>query len=372
MNKILSDKNINVALIHDFLTEYGGAERVLEALVRMYPKAVVYTAYVDRQRFGKGGKYLVDTKIVSSVFQKIPAFRKLISPMRVFAPLVFSRFDLDEYDLVISSTNTYFAKAVVVKNGLHICYCHTPPRYLYGYPTARNWKKSWVGRLIGEVMNFVLRQVDFAVSQKPDVLIANSKEVQARIKKFYRRDSEVVYPPVEVGSGVLKSGGDYYLVVSRLARAKRVDLAIWAAKRLKIKLKVVGTGVELESLRKIASKNVEFLGFVPDEDLWKIYAEAKAFIFSAEEEDFGMTPVEAMLMGKPVVALNQGGVKETVVDGLTGVLFEKADAGELVKAIRRFERLSFDSVQIMKHARKFSRKVFEQKMRKIVKERINA
>ena len=372
MKKNLSNKNIKVALIHDFLTEYGGAERVLEALVKMYPSAVVYTAYVDRRKFGKNGRYLTDSVIISSVFQKIIFFKKLISPMRVFAPLVFRHFNLDDFDLVISSTNTYFAKAVVVRNGLHICYCHTPPRYLYGYPTARNWKKSLVGRLIGELMNFALRQVDFSVSQKPNVMIANSKEVQARIKKFYRRDSVVVYPPVEVGDYQVKSGGSYYLVVSRLARAKRVDLAILAAKRLKIKLKVVGTGVELDSLKKIAGSDTEFLGFVPDKNLWEIYAQAKAFLFTAEEEDFGMTPVEAMLMGRPVIALNQGGVKETVVDGSTGVLFENADVDDLVRAIKRFEKMSFNIDDIQKHARKFSRKVFEAKIKKIVKERIDA
>ena len=355
-----------VALVHDFLTEYGGAERVLEALFEMYPEADIYTAYVDKKMFGVTGKYLKNAKIIPSFFQKIPFFSKLLSPMRVLSAFAFGRFDLSGYDLVISSTNAYFAKAVNF-SGVHICYCHTPPRYLYGYATARNWKKSVLGRIVGEFMNFWLRQVDFRVSQKPTVMIANSKEVQARIKKFYRRESIVVYPPIDTSKAKKPQKGEYYLVVSRLARAKRVDLAVEAAKKLNINLVIVGSGIEREFLEKNAGKNTSFLGFVPDTELWDIYSRARAFIFTAEDEDFGMTAVEAMAAGKPVIALRQGGVKESVVDGVTGVFFENPKVEDLTEAIKKFEGMKFDEAKIRAVADKFSKKKFVLNMNKITK-----
>ncbi len=358
-------KNIKVALVHDFLTEYGGAERVLETLVEMYPSAQVFTSYFDKSKFGKDGKYLTNTEIIASVFQKIPMFSKILSPMRIFAPWVFMKFDLSEYDLIISSTNTYFAKAVNF-DGVHICYCHTPPRYLYGYPTARNWKKSVVGRIVGEFINFWLRQVDFKVSQKPTVMIANSKEVQKRIKKFYRRDSIVVYPPIDTKRAQKPQKGEYYLVVSRLARAKRVDLAIKATKKLNAELLIVGSGLEMENLKQIAGSKTKFLGFVSEDKLWNVYSKAKAFIFSAEEEDFGMTAVEAMAAGKPVIALRQGGVKESVVDGETGIFFDEATVDSLVNAIKQFEKKKFDTNKILKQSKEFSKEKFETGIKAIV------
>jgi len=359
-------KNIKIALVHDFLTEYGGAERVLETLVEMYPSAKVYTSYFDKSKFGKGGIYLTETEIVESFFQKIPMFPKILSPMRIFAPMVFMKFDLSGYDLVISSTNTYFAKAVNF-TGVHICYCHTPPRYLYGYPTARNWKKSFAGRIVGEFMNFWLRQVDFKVSQKPTVMIANSKEVQKRIQKFYRRDSIVVYPPIDIKKAILPQKGEYYLIVSRLARAKRVDLVVLAAKKLNINLVIVGSGIEMESLKQIAGNKTKFLGFVPDDELWSVYAKAKAFIFSAEEEDFGMTAVEAMAAGKPVIALRQGGVKESVIDGETGIFFDEASVESLISAIKKFEKMKFDTHKILERSKEFSKEEFEKGIKAVIK-----
>ncbi len=358
-------KNIKIALVHDFLTEYGGAERVLETLVEMYPSVKVYTSYFDKTKFGKDGIYLTETEIEGSIFQNIPMFSKILSPMRIFAPWVFMKFDLSTYDVVISSTNTYFAKAVNF-NGIHICYCHTPPRYLYGYPTARNWKKSFAGRIVGEFMNFWLRQVDFKISQKPTVMIANSKEVQRRIKKFYRRDSIVVYPPIDTQRAQKPQKGEYYLVVSRLARAKRVDLAIRAAKKLNTNLLIVGSGIEMENLKQIAGGKTKFLGFVPDDQLWSIYSKAKAFIFSAEEEDFGMTAVEAMAAGKPVIALNQGGVKESVIDGETGVFFDEATVESLVNAIKKFEKMKFDTNKILKQSKEFSKEKFEKGIKAVI------
>src|SRR4030042_4879449 len=204
---------MKVALVHDFLIEYGGAERVLEALHEIWPKAPVYTAFYNPDSLGKNAKRFKNWRIITSWGTKLPFWKKLVSPYRIFAKSFFEKFDLSGFDLVISSSNMYMAKAVRVPDGVHICYCHTPPRFLYGYPTALNWRKNPILRPVGEVINHFMRVWDFEAAQPPkgqgvgesesqsykgrvDYFIANSKEVQARIKKFYRRDSVVIYPPV--------------------------------------------------------------------------------------------------------------------------------------------------------------------------------
>src|SRR3990167_8443495 len=190
---------MKVALVHDYLKEYGGAERVVEALHEIFPEAPLYTAYVNLEVMGESGKRFKDWDIRSSWLQKIPLANKLVSPFRIFAPMMFESFDLSEYDVVISSCAIYFSKAVITKpEALHLSYIHTPPRYLYGYTTSFNYKKNPITRVLGELANHFLRIYDFEVSQRPDILVANSKNIQARIKKFYRRESVVIYPPVDI------------------------------------------------------------------------------------------------------------------------------------------------------------------------------
>ncbi|MCL5019746.1 MAG: glycosyltransferase family 4 protein, partial [Patescibacteria group bacterium] len=217
---------MKVALIHDFLVEYGGGERVLEALHEIFPDAPIYTAYLDIHGLGPHQDRVLKWNIKTSWLQKFP--RKFLSPFRVFAPSIFESFDLTGFDLVISSCNTYFAKAVITNpNTLHLSYIHTPPRYLYGYTTSFNYKKHFLTRLFGELANHFLRIYDFEASQRPDILIANSKEVQSRIKKFYRRDSVVIYPPVEckMQSSKFKitRQKDYFISVNRLVRGKGTE-----------------------------------------------------------------------------------------------------------------------------------------------------
>src|SRR3989344_2690200 len=189
---------MKVALVHDFLIEYGGAERVLEALHEIWPKAPVYTAFYNPKSLGNQAYRFKNWRIITSWGTKLPFWRQLISPYRVFSKSFFESFDLSGFDLVISSNAMYMAKAVKVPDGVHICYCHTPPRFLYGYPTAMNWRKSPILRPIGEIINHVMRIWDFEAAQRIGYFIANSKEVAGRIKKFYRRDSVVIYPPVEL------------------------------------------------------------------------------------------------------------------------------------------------------------------------------
>jgi len=392
---------MRVALVHDYIKEYGGAERVLETLHEMYPDADVYTSVYLPEYLGPHRKRFEKWKIHTSFLQYIPFKQKLISPFRLLSPLAFQTFDFLKYDVVIvSATGAYFPNSIRttphplpkregMKRGenhsplaishkpVHICYCHTPPRYLYGYATAREWKKHVVFKILGEIANHFLRIIDFNASKNVDYYIANSEEVKRRIEKFYRREAIVIYPPVDLNSKSearnlkqaqntndkkqkrfehLKFGHtnlfrnsnfeirDYFLAGGRLARPKHIDLIIKACRELDIPLKVFGKGfagygeelrklVESSPMRhsgdpataggsridpgqvRMTSSNIEFLGEVSDEEKWELMRKAKAYINASEDEDFGILPVEAMAAGTPVIAYRSGGVKETVVEG---------------------------------------------------------
>lgn len=354
---------MKVALVHDYLREYGGAERVLEVLHEIWPQAPVFVAYYNPQAVGDRFK---GWDVHTSWLQRVPFANKLVSPFRIFAPMIFESFDLSEYDLVISSCNVYFAKAAITKpEALHISYIHTPPRYLYGYTTSYNYKKNPITRVLGELINHILRLYDFETSQRPDILVANSKNVQARIKKFYRRDSVVIYPPVDIKKPKTKNSRLYYLTVGRLVRGKGVDVILEACIKLGLSLKVVGTGPELNNLKH--SSNIEFLGQVSDEELTKLYAGAKATIVASEDEDFGIVPVESMACGTPVIAPKAGGFLETVIDGKTGVLYE---TGHLTEAIQKFAKLKFNPADCQKQAQKFGKVRFKKEILELVEKMI--
>ncbi|MCL5675918.1 MAG: glycosyltransferase [Patescibacteria group bacterium] len=398
---------MKIALVHDFLKEYGGAERVLEALHKIWPEAPVYTSFVDWKGLGPHSQRLGQWNIKTSWAQKIPFFTKVYSPLRFLAPLFFESFDFSGFDLVISSCNAYYAKGIITRpETVHICYCHTPPRSLYGYATRMDWRKNPIINIYGQLVNHYLRKYDFLASQRVNFFIANSQAVKQRIKKFYRREAEVIYPPVELGFRFQVSGfskkklsktsdlkpDSYYLYVGKLAAAKNVNLAIEAANKLGFKLKIVGKGGEEEGLKKLVSyssskarnlklkdssrpaasnnKNIEFLGEVNDEELINLYQNCQAVIFPAVDEDFGIVPVEAMSFGKPVVALKSGGVVETVADGKTGVFFDKPDVDELVKAIKKLEKLKIKPEDCRQQAEKFSPEVFQKKIREFVQNKI--
>ena len=221
---------LRIALVHDFLHEYGGAERVVEALHTMFPQAPLYTAFVDAKSMGKQWKRFQDWDIRTTWASRIPFITKLYSPLRAFADKFFGSFDLSEYDIVLSSTNMYMAKSVHTSpKTIHVCYCHTPPRSLYGYTTMTEWKKNPIIRVCGELVNHYMRVIDFQTAQNPTQFVANSKEVQKRITKFYRRDSVVIYPPIQVPKildGVQKE--NFCLFVGRLAASKHVDVVVRA------------------------------------------------------------------------------------------------------------------------------------------------
>lgn len=345
---------MKIALVHDYLNEYGGAERVLEALAELWPEAPIYTAFAVPN--STATKAFADKKIITSWFQNIPFYNKLYSPLRFFIPWVWGSFDLSGFDLVITSASWYITKGLGKKE---ICYCHTPPRWLYGYETSVNWQKYWPVRVYGNIVGHFLRMYDFAQAQKVGIFVANSKNVAERIKKFYRREAMVIYPPVEVEKVIAKKE-NYYLIVSRLVGGKGIEMAMAAAKKYGFKLKIAG---EFAGWKKIAG--VETLGRVTDEERDKLMAGAKGFLALSQDEDFGMTPVEAQMCGTPVIAFNGGGYKETVVDGKTGVLFDDYSVEGLGDAIKRFENLKFEIRNLKKNAERFSKKTFISKMRKI-------
>lgn len=363
---------MKIALVHDYLREYGGAERVLEALHEMYPDAPVYTAFVDKNALGIHWTRFQDWQLKETWITKLPLYKKLYSPYRIFAPKAFESLDFSKYDVVISSSNAYFAKAISVPHGVHICYCHTPPRALYGYTTLSDWKQNPFTRIIGTIMNHYLRIEDFKMAQKVDYFIANSAETARRIKKFYRRDSTVIFPPVQIPdqSPVTESNSKttekYFLYVNRLALAKHPEIAVAACTKQKLRLKVVGEGKMLEQLKSMAGPTVEFLGAVSDKKLHELYEGAAALLYPVEDEDFGIVPVEAMGHGVPVIAHDSGGPRETVIHKKTGILFADLSVKGLTDAITEFSSVHFRSSDIYRHAQQFATARFQQKIQKLV------
>jgi glycosyltransferase involved in cell wall biosynthesis len=397
---------MKVALVHDFLREYGGAERVLEATHEMYPQAPVYTSFVDWKALGDHAYRFKNWDIRPSWVQNNWFVKKFHSPLRFLAPRVWESFDLSDYDVVISSSGWFMCRGVrtgseagpvglflprtptrgpllgspsapATRLGpLHICYIHHPPRNLYGYATGSDLQKYWIVRAYATIINFFLRHYDYETAQRVDYFVANSKETARRVQKFYRRDSTVIYPPATQAkfAKALRAGppGKYFLSVGRLTYAKRVDLAIQACNKLKLPLKIVGSGKEETFLRSIAGPTIEFLGSVSDTQLDDVYAGARACIFCALDEDFGIVPVEAMAHSVPVIGLGEGGTLETVVEGKTGVLFSEPTVDSLTLALWKFLRMKKDWTRdCIAHSQKFSKERFERELGAFVREKIH-
>lgn len=367
--------DMKVALVHDYLREYGGAERVLEALHEIWPEAPVYTAFVDLEKMGEFGKHFKSWDIRPSWAQKFAIIKNNSSPFAFLTPFIWESFNFKDFDLVISSASWYITKSIITPpSAVHICYCHTPPRYLWGYPTANRLTKYQPFKAGAFLTAHCLRQYDYLAAQRVDYFIANSENVKKRIEKFYRREAVVIYPPVNVilGKNAInrvstRDKGDYYLLVSRLSKEKGIDYTIKAFNELKLPLKIVGAGNQEKELKKMTGKTVEMLGQVNDEELKNLYINARALIFPALEEDFGIVPVEAMGYGLPVIALAQGGVLETVVEGKTGVFYDAPTQESLIGAINKFETMSFNRENIYKYALKFSKERFKKEMIEFVK-----
>lgn len=357
---------MRVAIVHDFLAQAGGAERVVEAMHEIFPDAPIYTSIYDADATLPSFRTM---DIRTSFLQNLPggaALHRLHLPLY---PLAFEQFDFTGYDVVISSSSS-FAKGIITgPNTCHICYCHTPTRFAWRY--HEYVLQGGHGKLTRYILPAVihrLRYWDFTSAQRVDYFLSNSNNIARRILKFYRRDSQVIYPPVETSrfTVVAEPRADYLLVVSRLVGYKKIDIAVEACTRLGLPLKVVGVGPSHPRLKAMAGPTVEFLGRASDDQVTDLLANCRAFLFPGEE-DFGIAPLEAMASGRPVVAFRAGGALETVVDGETGLFFDEPTADSLASTLQRLDHVQFDSAAIRRHAERFDTSVFADKLRATVR-----
>lgn len=378
---------MRVALVHDFLTQFGGAERVLASIHEIWPQAPLYTSIFDPFLFSALSESS-GWDVYSSFLQSFPPARWFTKYFTFLVPLIFEQFDLSDFDVVISSSAN-FAKGVITQpHQLHICYCHTPPRFLYHYTAETDKRQNrFLGPLLRPLDSY-LRIWDFQAAQRVNFFVANSENTRQRIKKFYRREAEVIYPPVGIQMYPNKDSPNksksirikdsdysdsdklgYFLVVSRLSAYKRVDLAVKACTKLGLLLKVIGIGPEKGKLMKVSGPTIEFLGFVKDEDLVSYYRDCRAVIFPVEDEEFGIVPVEAMSLGKPIIALRRGGVTETIIEGKTGLFFEQPTVESLIDALHRFETKRFSSQDCIRQAANFSKDRFQKSFKAFVEKK---
>ncbi len=332
---------MRVAIIHYWLVGMRGGEKVLEALGRLYPEADIFTHVVVPEILSEG---LRRHTIHTSFIAKLPRAPRMYKSYLPLMPLALEQLDLSGYDLILSSESGP-AKGIIPPEGaVHICYCHSPMRYIWNMYHEYRRGAGRVAKLAMPLMTHYLRTWDESSAARVDRFVANSGTVAARIRRYYRRDASVVFPPVDVDAFAPvppEEVGDYYLMVGELVRYKRPDIAVRAFNATGRRLVVIGGGEMLAELRALAGPTVEILGSQPFAQLRHHYARARGLIFPGEE-DFGIVPVEAMASGRPVIAYGRGGATETVVDGLTGVFFDEQSEEALIDAIARLERLPLD------------------------------
>lgn len=343
---------MKVAIVYDRVNKWGGAERVLLALHKIFPKAPLYTSVYNSE---EAPWAKVFPKVYTSFLQKLPFTKSNHEFLPIFMPFAFKGFNFSKYDLVISVTSEAAKGINVSGKTRHICYCLTPTRYLWsGYEEYFKWLPL---KIAGWPAVKILKIWDKYVAHKPDAMVAISTEVQKRIRKYYGRDSKIIFPPVETSHQPLTTGRQlrkYYLLVSRLDYGyKKVDLAIKAFNKLDYPLVIVGTGREEKKLKEMAAENIKFAGRVDESKLIKYYKGAKALIMP-QEEDFGIVAVEAQSFGVPVIAYKKGGAADTVIDKETGILFERQEVGSLIKAVKVFEKRKFKYQYLLKNAERFS------------------
>ncbi len=361
-------KGLKVAIVHDFLQSMGGAERVTLALSELFPDAPIYTLTYNP----KLNHYFCGKRIVVSNLQKysfLPA--KFLIP---FYALFVEQFNLSSFDVVISSSHSFVKNVITSATTLHVAYIHSPMRYIWD-----SWhsylKQQRLGRAIEGTMQNILSKIriwDKLSSSRVDIFVANSKNVRNRIRKYYRRDALVVYPPVDVEKITPRDRHeDYFLIVSRLSYYKRTDLAVEACRELNVPLIVIGTGEEEANLKKMAGAKTKILGWVDDDAKIEYLRNCRALIFPGEE-DFGIVPVEAMAAGRPVIAFEKGGLLETIIDGKTGVFFSEPTVDSLKRALRLFiaKENTFNPTVIRHHAERFSKKRFQQEMQALIDKKV--
>lgn len=356
---------MKVALVHDFLNQIGGAEKVLQVFHELFPRAPIFTITHDQQ---ETGDFFAGWDIRTSFIQNIPGGVSRYKWFLALFPAAIERLDLTKYDLIVSDATSYSKGVVTRPDAHHICYCHSPTRYLWS-DTHNYTEELKQPGVIKQMLPLFLNRIrvwDRLAAERVDEFIANSKTVQMRIKKYYNRDSTVIYPPVEAGKFSLADKiEDYYLIVSRLRPYKRVDLAVEAFNALELPLKIIGTGEELDKLKNMARPNIEFLGPLPDAERNKYLSRCKAFIYP-QEEDFGISALEAMASGRPVIAFKKGGACETVIENKTGRFFEEQTPWDLVDAVRNFKVENYDAAEIRQFALNFDTKLFKERIKRYI------
>src|SRR3989440_7973625 len=358
------------ALVHDYLNQMGGAERVVMAFHEIFPDAPIYTSIYDPQRVDPAFQKM---DIRNSSIQKFPLVTKHPQPYLPFYPFAMESLNLRSYDLVLSSSSA-FAKGVITRpETMHICYCHTPMRVCWNYDEYV--EREQLGKIARSVLPFLipgLRTWAQTSSMRVDHFIANSPVVAERIHKYYRRDSVIIPPPVDASRFTFDPTSqpeDYFLIVSRLIPYKRIDLAIEACNKLQLPLVIIGSGRDLERLKKLAGPTVRFMGRLSDEEVLHYYAHCRAFLFPGDE-DFGITPLEAQASGRPVVAYGAGGVLASVIDGITGVFFQKQTVESLTAALATFDEHKYDSLVIRNHALEFDMPRFHRRILQFIEAKL--
>ena len=350
---------MTTALLHDWLNQLGGAEDVLAAMHEMFPAAPIYTSIYDRRRMPQAWRAW---DIRSTWMDHLPKVHRYHQPYMPLFALTWAGLRVPkEYDLVISNKSAFCIGART--SARHICYCLTPTRFTFDFAAYAERESIPAGAtVILRALNVMLRRWEISASRKVSKFIAISSAVQQRIQHLYQRDSQVIYPPVQVDAfNVSRRSDDFYLIVSRLLPYKRIDLAIEAFNRLGLPLVIAGEGRDRERLQKIAGSNIKLMGRVDDATLRDLLSRCRAFVFPGLE-DFGIAPINAMACGKPVIAFAGGGALDTVTDGITGVLFDRQTAPSLVTAVQRLTGMTFSPDQIRAHAENFSVVRFEKEM----------
>lgn len=356
---------MKIALVHDYLVQVGGAEKVLECFTELFPYAPIYTLIYDKDAMHGVFK---DKKIYTSYLQKLPFAKKWHRLLPPLMPSAIEQFNFDQYDIVLSDSSS-FAKGIITSpQTTHICYMHTPMRYAwddcqkytedFGFP-------RFIKKLVPLAMNRI-RLWDKVSADRIDKLICNSNFVAKRIQKYYRKDATVINPPVAVNNFYVSHvQKDYFLMVGRLIAYKRHDIAIEAFNKMGLKLKIIGRGPEMKRLKKMAKPNIEFLGRVEEKDLPKYYAECQAFIFP-QEEDFGIVAIEALASGRPLIAYRGGDIPEHMEEGKMGIFFDEQKAEKIIEAVKKFQAEKYDPGYIRSKALKFDKEIFKARMMKYI------